>query len=212
MLYEVTTYKLRNRTVGKVEQRLGELLEKRSKYSALAASWHTEIGPLNQVVQIWPYADMGERERIRAAAEKDRAWPPDIDEFVLSERTEIMVPFAFSPPLAPAEVGPFFEMRTYTYEAGELPKIIALWEKSIPARLAFGPVTALMHSVLGARNLFINIWPYRSLDERMRIREAARAAGVWPPTELAEKRGEPGYRLQNLENTILMPASFSPLR
>lgn len=212
MIYEVRTYDLRPKTLPEVERRFAERYEKHRKYSELAAFWHTEIGPLNQIVHVWPYRDLAERERIRAAAVKDGSWPPPIGEFVLAMRSDIMTPFPFSPELKPANVGPFFEMRTYTYAPGELPKIMKIWEEAMPARLAYAPVTALWYSELGALNKFVHIWPYRSLDQRMEIRAKTRAAGIWPPSEIAEKRTGRSYELLNLENKILMPASFSPLQ
>ena len=210
MIYEVRTYDLKPRTLPEVEKRFGEAYEKRKKYSELAAFWHTEIGPLNQVVQVWPYPDLEERGRIRAAAVKDGAWPPPIGEFVVSMRSDIMIPFAISPELKPGRMGPYFEMRTYTYASGHLPRIMQLWEKALPARLRFGPVCAAWYSELGGLNKFVHIWPYPSLEARSDTRKKAQAAGVWPPS--AEKHGTPGYQLFIQENKILMPASFSPLQ
>lgn len=34
----------------------------------------SEVGPLNEVIHLWRYADMGDRERRRAAMEADPAW------------------------------------------------------------------------------------------------------------------------------------------
>ena len=34
----------------------------------------TEVGPLNQVIHLWAYADMGERERKRDAMQQDPEW------------------------------------------------------------------------------------------------------------------------------------------
>jgi hypothetical protein len=76
MIYEVRTYDLKPRSLPEVEKRFGEAYEKRKKYSELAAFWHTEIGPLNQIVHVWPYKDIDERNKIRAAAVKDKVWPP----------------------------------------------------------------------------------------------------------------------------------------
>lgn len=212
MIYELRTYNLKPKSLPEVERRFAERYEKRKKHSPLAAFWHTEIGPLNQIVHVWPYRDLAERERIRAEAVKDGSWPPSIGEFVLAMHSDIMTPFPFSPELKPAKVGPFFEMRTYTYKTGELPKIMKIWEEAMPARLAYGPVTALWYSELGALNKFVHIWPYRSLQERTEIREKTRAAGIWPPSEIAEKRTGSSYQLLGMENKILMPASFSPLQ
>ena len=212
MIYEMRTYDLKPQTLGEFEKRFGEAYEKRKKYSELAAFWHTEIGPLNQVIHVWPYKDLAERERIRAAAVKDRVWPPDTAEFSLAQRSDIMIPFAISPEMKPGKMGPYFEIRTYTYATGELSKIVAAWEKAIPERLKFGPPCAIWYSELGGLNKFVHIWPYPTLNDRVDTRKKAQAAGAWPPTVIAKKAGLPGYRLLAQENKIVMPAAFSPLQ
>jgi hypothetical protein len=211
MIYEVRTYDLKPRSLAEVEKRFGEAYEKRRKYSEMAAFWHTEIGPLNQIVHVWPYQDLAERDRIRAAAVKDGVWPPRIGELVARMRSDIMTPFAVSPELKPGKPGPYFEMRTYTYASGgDLPKIMAVWEKALPARLEYSPLLAAWYAELGSLNQFVHIWPYPSLDVRMEKRKSAHEAGVWPPS--AKKHGLPEYELVLQENKILMPSAFSPLQ
>ena len=212
MIYEVRTYNIRPGSLPEVEKRYAEAYEKRKKFSELAAFWHTEIGPLNQIIHVWPYKDLAERERIRADAVKAKAWPPNIGEFLLEQRTDIMIPFAISPELKPGNVGPYFEMRTYTYVAGELPHIMKLWEDALPDRLKLGPVCAVWYSELGGLNKFVHIWPYKSLDERNNTRDKAKTTGVWPPSAKAIKAGGRGYKLHTQENKIMMPADFSPLK
>ena len=212
MLYEVRTYDLKPRSLPEVEKRFGEQYEKRKKYSELAAFWHTEIGPLNQIIHVWPYKDLAERERIREAVVKDKVWPPDIKEFITTTRSDIMMPFDFSPPIKPGRMGPFFEMRTYTYCAGELPIIRKTWESALPVRLQFGPVCAVWYSELGALNKFVHIWPYQSLDQRMEIRDKVHATGMWPAGKKAQKEGGRDYNLVLQENKILMPSAFSPFQ
>ena len=210
MIYEMRTYDLKPRALAEVEKRFGEAYEKRKKFSELAAFWHTEIGPLNQIVHVWPYKDLEERNRIRAAAVKDGTWPPATSEFIVNMRSEIMVPFTISPELKPGKMGPYYEMRTYTHAAGDLPKLRQVWEKAVPERLKFSPLCAAWYSELGGLNKFVHIWPYPSLDARNATRDKAQAAGVWPPS--AEKLGLPTYQLVAQENKILMPSSFSPLQ
>jgi len=210
MIYEMRTYDLKPRSLAEVEKRFGEAYEKRKKYSVLAAFWHTEIGPLNQIVHVWPYQDLEERNRIRAAAVKDGGWPPATAEFIVSMRSEIMIPFSISPELKPGKMGPYYEMRTYTHAAGDLPKLRQVWEKAVPGRLQFSPLCAAWYSELGGLNKFVHIWPYPSLDARNATRDKAQAAGVWPPS--AQKLGLPQYQLVAQENKILMPSSFSPLQ
>jgi hypothetical protein len=101
MLYEFRTYRLKPRSLAEVEQRFGEAYEHRRKYSELAAFWHTEIGPLNEVVHVWPYPDLETRARVRAAAAKDAHWPPKIQDAIVAMQSEILIPFPFSPGLPP---------------------------------------------------------------------------------------------------------------
>ena len=212
MIYEVRTYDVKPHSIPEVEKRFGEAYEKRKKYSELAAFWHTEIGPLNQIIHVWPYKDLEERARIRAAAVKDGAWPPKTSEFMVNQRSDIMVPFSFSPELKPGKMGPYFEMRTYTYASGELPKFVQLWEKALPSRLKVGPLCAVWYSELGGLNKFVHIWPYPTLDARNETRKKAQDTGMWPPSVVAKKEGLPVYQLLAQENKILMPAAFSPLQ
>lgn len=212
MIYEIRTYDVKPHSIPEVEKRFGEAYEKRKKYSELAAFWHTEIGPLNQVIHVWGYKDLMEREKIRAAAVKDAAWPPKIGEFILALKSDIFIPFPFSPEIKPGKQGPFFEIRTYTYMGGELPVIQKTWEAALPGRLKYGPIIACGYTELGALSKFIHIWPYKSLDERWRIRNEIRTTGNWPPAALAEKTGGRGYHLHAQENKIVMPAAFSPLQ
>ena len=54
MLYEVRTYTLRPGTVAEFEERFAKRLPLREKHSKLGAFWHTEFGPLNQVIPSIP--------------------------------------------------------------------------------------------------------------------------------------------------------------
>ncbi|MBY0266771.1 MAG: NIPSNAP family protein [Burkholderiales bacterium] len=212
MLYEIRTYDIKPKSLGEVEKRFGEAYEQRKKLSPLAAFFHTEIGPLNQIIHIWPYKDMAERERIRGEAVASGNWPPKIGEFVLNMRTEIYIPFSFSPQITPGKLGPYFEMRTYTFAPGELPKIQKVWEKALPTRTKISPLVAVMYAEVGAVNRFTHIWAYPTLDARNETREKAAATGVWPPSAYAKKEGLPDALLVSQENKIVMPSAFSPLQ
>ncbi len=212
MIYEMRTYDLYPYSLPEVEKRFGEAYEQRKNYSPMSAFWHTEIGPLNQIVHVWPYRDLEERARIRAAVVKDGAWPPKTSEFIRDMRSDIMLPLDVSPEIKPGKMGPFFEMRTYTYAPGELPNIIKAYEQALPARLQFGPLCAVWYSEIGGLNKFVQIWPYATLDARMDTRKKTQAAGVWPPSVVAKREGLAEFRLQVMENKILMPSSFSPLQ
>src|SRR5262245_52850292 len=181
MIYEIRTYTLKPGSLAEVEKRFGEGYEYRKKYSPLAAFLHTEIGPLNQIVHIWPYANQQERDRIRAEAAKDANWPPKIQEFILHMESEVLVPFPFVQDILPGKMGPVFEMRCYSLKAGTAPALKQRWEPAIPARIKLSPLVTAGLVEFGQANRFIHIWGYPSMDQRMAIREQARKTGVWPP-------------------------------
>ena len=71
MIYEVRTYTLRPGTVAEFEERYEKRLPSRLKHSKLGAFWHTEFGPLNQVVHVYPYDDLNQRASVRIASITD---------------------------------------------------------------------------------------------------------------------------------------------
>jgi hypothetical protein len=212
MIYEVRTYDIKPKSLGEVEKRFGEAYEFRKTLSPLAAFWHTEIGPLNQIIHVWPYKDIAERDRIRAEAVASGNWPPKIGEFIVNMRSEIFIPFKFSPEIKLGKMGPYFEMRTYTFAPGELGKIQNVWEKALPERQKISPLVGIWYSELGGLNRFTHIWAYPSLDARNETREKASATGAWPPSAYAKRENMPDALLVAQENKIVMPSAFSPLQ
>lgn len=52
MIYELRTYNLTPNSVPEVERRFAEKIEARTRLSPMAGFWHTDIGPLNQIVHL----------------------------------------------------------------------------------------------------------------------------------------------------------------
>ena len=181
--------------------------------SEFIASLHTEFGPLNQIVQIWRYDDMDHRDRVTRRVTKERSWPPEIGAYVVAAKTEIMAPVSFSPELKAGRLGPYFELRTYTFPLGTLDKMMNSWERAMPIRSALGsPVAAIWTADAGIVNSLTHIWPYKSLQEREDLRKKVRETGKWPPFKLDESEGRPGYEILSQQNKLLLPAAFSPLQ
>jgi hypothetical protein len=204
MIYEFRTYTIQPRTTPEFLKTFGEALPKREKHSKLAAFWFTEIGPLNQVIHVWGYDSIAERTRIRAEAAAEGSWPPKVGHTIVDMKSEILVPAAFSPALEPAGIGPFFEMRTYLIKPGSAPKMAERWAEYLPGRLKLSPLVGAYTSDIGELNQWVHIWAYNSLDQRMAVREKAKAEGIWPP---------PGDSpVIHQEAKIMLAAPFSPVK
>src|SRR5467141_4664896 len=107
MLYEVRTYTLRPGTLAEFEERFAKRLPLREKHSKLGAFWHTEFGPLNQVIHVYPYADLQQRTAVRAALAQDTARQqlPGGGDLVVAQETEIVYAAAYVHPLGSGDRG-----------------------------------------------------------------------------------------------------------
>ena len=206
MIVEFRTYRLKPGSVAQAEERFGQALPARTKLSPLAAFWHTEVGPLNRIIHVWPYDNFEERTRIRAEGQKLEGWPPNIREFVEEQQSEIFIPAPFSPKLEPRQLGNVYEIRIYTMAPGAIPGQIDRWSTQIAERVKLSPLAFAGHSELGGLNRWCHIWAYKDAGERFHIREEARAKGIWPPPS----GGGPNMLIKQ-ENMLVVPAAFSPL-
>ena len=79
MIYELRTYTLfpgKQSEYLKLNSEIGRPA-RGQKYGTLQGSWTTEFGTLNQFVTLWGYADLIERERLRAELAKNEVWSRD---------------------------------------------------------------------------------------------------------------------------------------
>jgi hypothetical protein len=204
MIVEFRTYRLKPGTVAEAEKRFGEGLANRTKVSPLGAFFHTEVGPLNRIIHVWPYEDFAQRAQVRS--QKIEGWPPNIREFVEEQQSEIFVPAPFSPKLEPRQLGGLYEIRMYTLAPGAIPGQIDRWSTQIGERTKLSPLAFAGHSELGGLNRWCHIWAYKDANHRAETRAKAVREGIWPP-----KGGQPGQTLIQ-ENMLVVPAEFSPLR
>ena len=204
MIYEIRTYELKPRSIPEFGRRTADKLPYRLGFSSLGGFWHTEVGPLNQVVHIWPYDDLNQRADVRARAVAGGGWPPANEEMIVGMQSDIFLPAPFMTPLGQRDIGPLYEMRTYTYRPGDIPKVLDAWAGGIEEREKLSPLAGCWYSELGRLNQFVHLWAYRSYEERIRVRQEARDKGIWPPPS--------GVAPVKQENKLLLPYDFSPMQ
>jgi hypothetical protein len=200
-LYDVTIIAVRPGTHPQALASLGKTL---AGDPTLLACWYSDIGAVNQIMLIRKIADADAALESRLAALKSPN-PFGIGEFITAMTLDTYVPFDFMPPLQPGTFGPCYEVRNYILKPGGLEPTIELWRKAVPGRMKVSPVLAAMSAATGAATRFLHIWPYKSFDERARLRDKAVADGVWPPP------GGPGHLLSQ-QVDIYLPAAFSPMK
>lgn len=106
MFIEIRTYRLKNGTVPAYLAAVAEGIEiQRSHLGTLVGYYASEIGPINEIVHIWAFASLDDRDARRGRLNADPAWQaflPRIRDLIEAAETKIMKPAAFSPvpPLA----------------------------------------------------------------------------------------------------------------
>ena len=102
MFYEIRTYRIRTGAVPaylKLVEEEGIALQKRY-LGQLIGYFFSEVGPLNQIVHIWAFADLADRERRRAALWADPDWQafiPKIQALIETMENKILKGAPFSP-------------------------------------------------------------------------------------------------------------------
>ena len=140
MIFEMRTYLMKPGSIPRVEELFGAGLPARARLSRFGGFWRTEVGTLNQIIHVWPYKDVNERDHIRAEAIRTGVWPPKIADNILEMESKILHAAPFSPHFEPGEHGGLYEFRTYTYGPGAIPKVIEAWTPLIKARSAISPL------------------------------------------------------------------------
>jgi NIPSNAP protein len=202
MIVEMRTTLVKPMTQKKVEERFAQALPERQKLSPLGGFFHTDVGTLNQIIELWPYENMAQREDVTARAAKI-GWPPDSREFVIEQDAKILKPTPFSPPFKTGKLGNVYEIRQYIYQSGTIPKVIDAWTPLIEARMKLSPMAGCWYTEIGPQHQWVHIWPFQDATERQRVRAEAVERKMWPPVT--------AEWLLRMENCLAFPASFSPL-
>jgi hypothetical protein len=198
--YDVTVIVVRPATHPKALSVLERVL---TNDPALLACWYSEIGALNQILIIRSIADPMAALESRMALLKSKS-PFGVGDVMTGMTMDTFVAFDFLLPMQPGAQGPIFEVRSYVLKTGGLAPTIELWRKAVPDRSRISPLLTAMTSVSGPVTRFMHIWPYKSVEERNRLRAKAIAEGVWPPP------GGPDH-LAAQQADIFLPAQFSPI-
>src|SRR5262245_22865027 len=206
MIFEMRTYLLKPGSYPKIEELWGPMIPARAKLSRFGGLWRSEVGTLNQIIHIWPYDSVDQRDQVRADAVKQGIWPPKTADLILEMESKILHPAPFSPNFPPGEHGGIYEFRTYTYGPGAIPKVIEAWAPRIKARSEVSPLIFAGFTDIGGLNQWVHVWAYKNMGDRETKRAQAMKPGQWPPP-----RGE-GVVLHKQSNTFAIPAPWSPSR
>ena len=102
MLYEMRTYRLKTGAVPQYLKLVGEegIEIQKQHLGNLAGCFFSEIGRINEIVHIWAYTDLNDREARRAALAADARWQaflPKLQALIEEMDNKILKAAPFSP-------------------------------------------------------------------------------------------------------------------
>jgi hypothetical protein len=211
MIYELRTYTCKPGTVAEVAKNAGALGRdiRKDDYGKLEGYWVTDIGPLNQVMHMWSYADLNERARLRGELAKNARWAseygPAIRPNLLRQESKLLNQVVG--PVAPASAGNIYELRCYRSKPGAIRQWVDLFTSALEVREKYSKMVGLWLTEAGPQNEVCHIWAYPDLNARTAARGAAMKDAGWQ--EFLRKSAP---LMEEMQSTVMLPAAHSPLK
>ena len=102
MIVEMRTYKIKPGAIPeyyRIYETAGMAIQRRI-LGNLIGYFHTDIGPLNQIVHLWGYADLADRAARRAELAKSQEWldcVAKLMDLIVEQENKILLAAPFSP-------------------------------------------------------------------------------------------------------------------
>ena len=211
MIYELRTYTLppgKQAEYIKLSSEVGRKA-RGDRFGKLEGHWYTEFGTLNQVVHLWGYPDLNERDRLRGELAKNDDWTkgylPQIRGMLLAQENKILSPqVAFKPP---ASEGNIYELRTYRTAVGRAGEWLAHFKAILPVREKYSKNVCLWQTEMGQLNEVVHLWAYKDLNERAAVR-----GKVMQDPEWQAFLGKATPILVEMKSIAMHPSPHSPLK
>ncbi len=211
MIHELRTYTMRPGTAPEAAKLSGSLgVDIRGdNFGRLEGYWMTEIGPLNQVMHLWSYADLNERTRLRGELAQNERWRaeylPEMRSRIL--RQDIRLLNVVVDLKAPESDGNIYEFRNYRLKPGAVGAWLERFAEILPTREKYSKIVGLWNTEAGQPNEVCHLWAYPDLNSRAETRAAVAADPDWQ----AFLKNGPSV-VEEMHSTIILPAAHSKLR
>ena len=193
-IYEMRTYTIAPEFYPAFLKLTNEKIHMRTSHSTLLGYWTCELGGLNEVVHIWAYESLVQRQKVRNALGADNQWNDEymapMRPMLQAQENIVMVPESEE------IIESFEDSDEVDLPAYELEVLLSTDEMGKESRENFGgQMVGQWKGVVGGLNgSTIQLWRYPTLEK---VDEALRS---------------PNGMLESQQfNKILLPTAFSPL-
>jgi hypothetical protein len=212
MIHELRTYAVKPGKTAEYVEKSGSIGRpiRGDRYGKLCGYWFTDLGPLNQIVHLWEYADLAARAEARAGLARDERWTkeyvPVSAPLLTAQKNMILTEMPWAPFRPTSGMG-IYELRVYRLHPGKLAAYSDAMREGLPIRAKYSSPVGYWSVEIGPLNTVVHLWPYRDLGQRAEVRKALASDAAWQTTV-----GRLVPLLQAQETKLLIPTPFSPLR
>ncbi|MBX9589202.1 MAG: NIPSNAP family protein [Hyphomonadaceae bacterium] len=211
MIYELRTYTVRQGTLPEVVKAASTVSRdiRKDDFGKLEGYWHSDIGPLNQVMHMWSYADLNERARLRAELARNPRWNSEYISLIRPHvmRQDIRLLTSVVGPAAPERTPNVYELRNYRTKTGAVRQWADHLVKALPVRERYSKIVGLWITEAPQPSEVCHVWAYTDLNHRAQVRAEATKDSAW-----AQFLKETAPLIEEMHSTIMIPAVHSPLK
>ncbi|KNC50541.1 NipSnap3A [Thecamonas trahens ATCC 50062] len=223
-VYELRTYAIQPAHFPAFMKLTGEKIGLRTAVSPLLMYGATEIGGANEVVHLWKYPSLAERQGVRVALAGAAEWNADYMDVMrpmLAGQTNLTLspPGWAGPtaePVAGEPAGAVYELRIRSLQCGMADAWSELLREALPSHPAGDALWANLMATVGphGESAAVEIWRFDSFEARDDVLACLGQPGVMPPSDEAtawHNAMEDSFLYVEHEATkLILPAPFSP--
>ena len=211
MIHELRTYTTKPGAVPeilKANEEVGREV-RGDDYGVLEGYWYTDFGPLNQVMHLWRYDTMEQRDKMRAELGALEGWVkeyiPRIRPLIVKQELRFMQAHRDLTP--PAQGGNLYEFRNYRVKPGKAGEFMERFVGVMPTRENYSKNICAWITQSPDPNEVCHLWAYKDSTERKQARDGVMQEKAWQDYGAAVQP-----ILEDMHSTMMWPSSFSPLQ
>ncbi|KAM9974450.1 hypothetical protein ACTFIW_007903 [Dictyostelium discoideum] len=198
-VYELKTYNILANNIPSFFELLGENKE----CSNRLGTWVTEMGSSNQVISLVEHESLDDRQM----NEWNTKFQSKAAKLIEKQESLILREFPWAPfqkiSNEKSNENKVWELRTYQSKPGKLGQWAIDFTTGFAERKKISEPVGVFYSEFGPLNTIVHLWPYKSFEDRFRIRDLALKNPVW-----VETVAKTTANLDSMESKTIIPVKL----
>ncbi|KAN0038906.1 hypothetical protein ACTA71_001098 [Dictyostelium dimigraforme] len=201
-IYELKTYNILPNNIQPFFELLGESKDSSTSSNRLG-TWVTEMGSSNQVISLVEHQSLDDRQ----VNEWNSKFQSKASKLIEKQESLILREFPWAPfnkiSDEKSAENKVWELRTYQSKPGKLGQWAIDFTAGFTERKKISEPVGVFYSEFGPLNTIVHLWPYKSFEDRFRIRDLALKNPIW-----VETVAKTTANLASMESKTIVPVKL----